>query len=50
MHKMVVYDHAPHSSSTGLNTDAAGWLTEGVAFWEAAVAAQHAAEQAAEEV
>ena len=45
MHQMVVYDHAPHSSSTGLNTDADGWLYEGVAFWEAAAAARRAAAQ-----
>ena len=38
MHQMVTYRHAPHCSSTGLGTDANGWLADAVAFWEAAVA------------
>ena len=40
MHKMVVYPNARHRSSVGTGTDAAGWLADGAAFWEAAVAAQ----------
>lgn len=41
MHKLVVYDHAPHGSGNGAGTDAAGWLYDAAAFWEAAVAARH---------
>ena len=33
-HKYVVYNNAPHASSTGLNTDANGWLYDAVDFWE----------------
>lgn len=40
MHKMVVYDNAPHGSGVGTGTDAAGWLYDAAAFWEEAVAAQ----------
>lgn len=40
MHKMVVYPNARHRSSVGTGTDAEGWLADGAAFWEAAVAAQ----------
>ncbi len=33
-HKCVVYNNAPHASSTGIGTDADGWLNDAVAFWE----------------
>ena len=42
MHRMVVYPDAPHRSSVGTGTDAAGWLREGAAFWDEAVAARRA--------
>lgn len=38
MHQMVVYDNAPHGVGVGTGTDAEGWLTEALAFWEKAVA------------
>ena len=34
-HQMVVYQNAPHSIGTGNGTDAEGWMTDAVAFWEA---------------
>lgn len=34
-HVYRVYKHAPHSIGPGTGTDAAGWLNEAVAFWEA---------------
>lgn len=40
MHQMTVYDDAPHGVGVGSGTDANGWLADGVAFWEAAVAAE----------
>ena len=33
-HQMVVYQNAPHSIGTGNGTDAEGWMTDAVAFWE----------------
>ena len=45
-HKYVVYNNAPHASSTGVNTDADGWLKDGVAFWEEAAAEKAAARNA----
>ncbi len=39
MHKMVVYQNAPHCASVGTGTDAEGWIYEAAAFWEEAVAA-----------
>lgn len=40
LHKMVIYDHAPHGSGNGAGTDAAGWLYEAAAFWEEAVGSE----------
>lgn len=34
-HQVTVYQNAPHAASTGNGTDAEGWLTDAVAFWEA---------------
>lgn len=31
---MRVFNNAPHSIGTGIGTDAEGWLTEAVSFWE----------------
>lgn len=45
LHKMVVYDHAPHCTSTGIGTDANGWLYDAAAFWEEAVAAKQGSER-----
>jgi len=30
-----VYENAPHAIGTGNGTDAEGWMTDAVAFWEA---------------
>jgi len=32
---VVVYQNPPRSSGTGSGTDAEGWMTDAVAFWEA---------------
>ena len=34
-YKRVTYQHAPHAIGTGNGTDAEGWMTDAVAFWEA---------------
>ena len=33
-YKRVTYQHAPHAIGTGNGTDAEGWMTDAVAFWE----------------
>ena len=37
-HALTVYDKAPHGSGNGAGTDAAGWIAQAAAFWEAATA------------
>ena len=34
-YKRVTYQHAPHAIGTGNGTDAEGWMTDAVDFWEA---------------
>ena len=34
-YEYVKYKNAPHSIGTGNGTDAEGWMTDAVAFWEA---------------
>ena len=36
---MKVFESAPHSIGVGYTTDAEGWLTDAVAFWEQQTAA-----------
>lgn len=37
-YKEVVYDHASHGIGLGVGTEAEGWLSDAVAFWEAQTA------------
>ena len=37
-HALTVYDKAPHGSGNGAGTDAAGWIAQAAAFWEAVTA------------
>ena len=36
---MKVFESAPHSIAVGYTTDAEGWITDAVAFWEQQTAA-----------
>ena len=37
-HQLVIYDKAPHGSGNGAGTDAAGWIEQAAAFWDAVTA------------
>ncbi len=36
--QLVIYDKAPHGSGNGAGTDAAGWIEQAAAFWDAVTA------------
>ena len=37
-HEVHVYKNVPHGTGLAAGTDAAGWLNDAVAFWEAQTA------------